>query len=252
MESTPRELISGSSDEDAINCVHGLSRLQRWNGEEVFHRTSYLVPAIIVAYNIFMNAVDRFDQYRQTNSTVRREKRVPMSILTFLLDAAINNAYALFQKLKIDNNVNFTEFKRRIASQLAPVVINNVVQESPMNETVSLPTNQHMLVENNDKKRYECYLCRLLKDEKWENKEGVKPSKATWTYNTCLQCNKAFCLNCFNAYHNFSMLQQDHPFYANIIKNKEVNKRDNGKLRTSIITTNTTFKNMQFNFDKYF
>ena len=63
LASIPRELISGSSDEDAINYVHGLSRLQRWNGKEVFHRTSYLVPAVIVAYNIFMNSVDQFDQY---------------------------------------------------------------------------------------------------------------------------------------------------------------------------------------------
>ena len=122
LASTPENLISGSTDVQAIDCVHGTSRLRRWNGDEIFHRTSYLVPAIIVAYNIFMNSVDRFDQYRQTNCTERREKRVPMSILTFILDAAINNAYALYQKMNIDDTVNFKEFKRRIASQLAPSV----------------------------------------------------------------------------------------------------------------------------------
>ena len=248
---TPKKLISGASDLDAIDCVHGLAELKRWSGQETFHRTRYNVPAIIVAYNMFMNSVDRFDQYRQTNSTVRREKRVPMSILTFLLDAAINNAYALFQKLKIDKSVNFTEFKRRIAEQLAPEVINSVVQDTSVDTNVSVSLDQHMLVQNNDNKRNECYLCRLLKPDDWVNKKGVKPSKATWTINTCVQCKKAFCLNCFNAYHNYGMLQQDHPFYANIIENKEANKRRNGKLRTTAVKTNTTLKNMHFNFDKY-
>ena len=50
---------------------------------KVSHSAPYPVPAIIVAYNIFTNAVDWFDQFLQTNSTERREKRVTMSILTF-------------------------------------------------------------------------------------------------------------------------------------------------------------------------
>ena len=201
-----------------------------------------------------MNSVDRFDQYRQTNCTERREKRVPMSILTFLLDAAINNAYALYQKLKIDDTVNFKEFKRRIASQLAPEIINNeeIVPETSNSTPESVASNQHMLLENNNKTRNECYLCRLLKPDDWKTKKGRKPAKATSTKYTCLQCNKAFCVNCFNAYHNFNLLQKEHPDYANKIQKTECNKRTNGQVRNTTITTNTTFKNMQFNFDKYF
>ena len=52
--------------------AHGLSKL---SGEQVIHRTDFMVAAVIVTYNMFMNAVDRMDQHRSSNPTRRREKR---------------------------------------------------------------------------------------------------------------------------------------------------------------------------------
>ena len=46
-----------------------------------------------------MNPVDRFDQFRSTLATERREKRITMSLLTFLLDANILNGYALLNAM---------------------------------------------------------------------------------------------------------------------------------------------------------
>jgi hypothetical protein len=57
------------------------------------------VPATIVAYNIFMNSVDRMDHRRSTISTLWVEKRPHMSLFTLFLDLAMHNAYAVFQKI---------------------------------------------------------------------------------------------------------------------------------------------------------
>lgn len=116
----------------------------------------------------------------------------------------------------------------------------------------SIPFNQYMLLKDNDNKRNECYLCRLLKSEEWKTTKARNPSKATSTSCACLQHKKTFCANCFSAYHNFKKLKQERPDYVTKIENKESYKCTNGKLRNRTITNNTTFQNIKFSFDKYF
>jgi hypothetical protein len=96
---TPPEAILHGSDDRAIQCVHGLSMISRWTGNEVLHRTDFLVPAPIVAYNKFMNGVDCMDQLCSTHVTQWREKRVHMTIFTYLLDLSFTQAYAIYQKI---------------------------------------------------------------------------------------------------------------------------------------------------------
>lgn len=79
-----------------------------------------------MAYNLFMSGDDRFDQLRAAHVTERKERRVPMSILTFLLDASIINGYALYKSIAGDTQtvMPLRVFKRRVceaivASQLA-------------------------------------------------------------------------------------------------------------------------------------
>lgn len=71
----------------------------RWTEESVAGKTYFNVPAIIVAYNIFMNAVDVMDQLRANNMTRRREKRLSMSMFGFVVDLAVHNAFAVQQQL---------------------------------------------------------------------------------------------------------------------------------------------------------
>ncbi len=66
----------------------------------VLNRTPFPVPAPIVAYNEFMNGADRMDQVRSTLQTQRREKRVHMSVFTYLLDLSVSQVYAVYNKLK--------------------------------------------------------------------------------------------------------------------------------------------------------
>ena len=118
---TPSREILDMDDAEAIDCVHGLVPIDRWTGNEPLYRTTFMAPAIIVAYNMFMNSVDRMDQRRATNPTRQKEQRLHMSLFTFILDLSALQAFALRQVIDDGSNVlDFVSFKRSICEN--PVV----------------------------------------------------------------------------------------------------------------------------------
>ncbi|OWZ13352.1 LOW QUALITY PROTEIN: hypothetical protein PHMEG_00013340 [Phytophthora megakarya] len=94
---TPSANVLDGTTREAQICCNGMGFLQRWTGTEVFRHSNVCAPAIVCAYNKYMNAVDRFDQLRSTNPTRRRGLRLQMSIFTWLLDVAIHNAFSMYQ-----------------------------------------------------------------------------------------------------------------------------------------------------------
>jgi hypothetical protein len=110
----------GNDNVDAICCVHGLAPLHRWTDECKINHEKFDAPAIVVAYNLFMNAIDRMDQRRQPVACQQREKHVSMTIFTLILDLACSNGYAVGCTLSTQykHSVWFDEFKRRTAEQL--------------------------------------------------------------------------------------------------------------------------------------
>jgi hypothetical protein len=110
----------GNDNVDAIHCVHGLAPLYRWTDECKINREKFDAPTIVVAYNLFMNAVNRMDQRRQPVACQQREKRVSMTIFTLILDLACSNGYAIGCTLSTQYkcSVWFDKFKRRTAEQL--------------------------------------------------------------------------------------------------------------------------------------
>ena len=131
-----------------------------------------------------------------------------MSIFTFILDSAVHNTYALFQKLRSmsqgsDNEIHkikYREFKRRIAESLVSAGTENGTGKSePQEEPAASIEMQsgtilsdHVLLQNLNKKRTQCYLCLILSD----NGQCVSESM----YG-CMQCKKAYHVNCFALYH---------------------------------------------------
>jgi len=66
LNGTPTEAIMDGSCELAQSICHGVSHVHRWTRVEIMKWTAFLVPAPIVAYNLFMNGVDRMDQLWST------------------------------------------------------------------------------------------------------------------------------------------------------------------------------------------
>ena len=124
-----------------------------------------------------MNSVDRFDQYRQTYITLRRERRVTMSIFTFLLDASIYNAYAVYQQLNISEPrskvMDMKEFRRIVITQLVGNETKRSQQQQNTNPT-TMPTTigKHILLTSKDKKTRCCHLCKIM--EKTQKKKITK------------------------------------------------------------------------------
>ncbi len=230
---TPPEGVLHASDDRAVRCVHGLSTISRWTGNEVLHRTDFLVPAPIVAYNKFMNGVDRMDQLHSTHVTQRREKRVHMTIFTYLLDLSVTQAYAIYQKISEDKGDSFDrktffEFKCSICSQLiTPLRSSKVPRTSERRQdgarsieaALGVIDGSHMLIENLPRKKYpskpqdiECFLCRQMGHE-------LK------TIYSCLQCQKGFHVNCFTAFHFRGALSTSHKTLIELVVKSEAEQQ---------------------------
>lgn len=169
-------------------------------------RRKLQVQYCVVAYSISMFAVDRFDKIRSTNTIMRREKRVSMSIFTYLLDASLQNAYTVLQSIVVPGEVTYTarEFKRTVASQLVqPLIdrncrrytISNVTRaEIPLeniNFTSSNSMENNILLETVDRKTTSCHLCKI----------AGKYLKSKWTIYACQDCQTGLQVNCFAFYH---------------------------------------------------
>ncbi len=210
---------------ESIECVWGLTKMKRWTSTCVMKRQVFLVPSIISAYNLYMNGVDKFDQVRSTNSTQRKEQRVSMTIFTFLLDSAIQNAYSILPLIDktIKKKVEFRHFKREIAKALVkpfmdlknipmtPVCYDKVRIIQKIDEAKD---EKHYLVDVNHKgdknvTRVACFLCRVMLSPN----DNIRKTRTA-----CIQCRKFFHVNCFYFFHNQNNLMVKYPYIIHLIK----------------------------------
>ena len=129
---TPSKTLLYDNDEEAVEKVHGLATLWRWIGHSMHIRHAFKAPAPVVAYNLFMNGVDRADQMRATNACRRKEYQLSLQVWHFLQDLCILNAFQVYLKLhqmklieveegndgKQSNAMKLREFKRQLACAL--------------------------------------------------------------------------------------------------------------------------------------
>jgi hypothetical protein len=216
LASTPSRAVLDGTDQEAIDCVHGLAPVWRWTGTETMNRSMFMVPAIIVAYNKYMNGVDRLDQKRATNPTRRKEKRLYMSLFTYILDLAALQAHAVFQAIRPNVDTSFVEFKRMLCEDLVTPHRNDRKRPLPSDENGMAPIDEvlgsidhlHMLIENINKADIHCFFC-LLENRKRKTIYG------------CVKCKKGYHVNCFTAYHCAGALTGDAAVLASMIRRSE-------------------------------
>jgi hypothetical protein len=190
--------LSGKTDE-AVTCCHGLFPIQRWTDDRVLHRKVFMAPTIIAVYNRFMNGVDRVDQLRSTNPNRRREKRLDMTLFTWLLDIATINAYPLLKRTTT-SSITLREFKRRIADSLTKsekearrlkARRDQKRQREALEDVVGADSSLHIITPNsttNSNGKLACYLCSLRGLSK-KSRYG------------CTKCERGFHVECFSAFH---------------------------------------------------
>ena len=97
---TLKTLFSGPDDPHTVEWVHGLATMWRWTGHSFHGKQSFQVPAPVVAYNLFMNGVDRAEQIISTNACRRKKKHLHMTVWHFVVDLCILNAFQVYLKLR--------------------------------------------------------------------------------------------------------------------------------------------------------
>lgn len=246
-------IMDGTLTETAMLC-HGVSKIHRWTGCEIMKRTCFEVPVQIIAYNMFMNGVDRMDQLRSTNITQRREKRLYMTMFTMCLDLAIHQAYCLYNALcpttVSKKHKTLLSFKHSIAQALVlPEMTNrmrrknNPVQPLPnlqptarnIHETLGRIEEGHMLVRNLGKNKNPkfsqdspCYLCKL---------RGF----ISKTIYGCPGCQSSFHVECFTAFHYKDALKGNMRAVIDMLKASEM-KGKSRKRRSSYVGTLDTLQ----------
>jgi len=175
----PTSPLLAMDNEEAIRAVNGVCTIRKWTGSEVMHGSSLVVPAIVGAYNSFMNAVDHMDQIQFSCPTHRHKKRVSMTLFTMILDLAIISARDIYNKLYGQKNYALTAFKQALCEQLVMPMVRSkeernrrvtpeVRYRSPaVDDVIGSVDSRHYLMnlKRNAKGRVgdaHCYLCLIF------------------------------------------------------------------------------------------
>ncbi|POM66674.1 Hypothetical protein PHPALM_17429 [Phytophthora palmivora] len=182
--------LSRYSDE-AVAASHGLYPIQRSPNDRVLPRKTFTIPTVIASY---MNAVDRADPLRSTNPTRRREKRLDMTLFTWLLDMAAINAFALLKRIAEGHptlRIADTSTRSEKAIRWQQVRRNKKRQCEALDDVVRADASLHIITPNSTTHgngKLKCYLCSLRRINK----------KAQFGYTTC---ERGFHVACFSAFH---------------------------------------------------
>jgi hypothetical protein len=62
LAATPNELVViGIDDDHVIHCVNRLGKLHCWTDDCMLNCVVFMALAVIIAYNLFMNAINQMD-----------------------------------------------------------------------------------------------------------------------------------------------------------------------------------------------
>lgn len=166
----------------------------RWRRDESMNATIVVVPSKIMTYSCFLNVIDRFDHFRFSHTTVRKEKKVPKSIFRFLLEASVLNRCALHRFVAsnfLETKLSLCEFNRRVAeSFVTPLLARRPEQITVRKLSVNKdsPSSIHMLLSTYASVCVRCFHCR---------RRGFL-DRSIWTRFACFQCSLAFDAECFS------------------------------------------------------
>lgn len=220
-----------------------------------------MAPAIVVAYNKYMNSVDRFDQLRSTLKGVRKEQRLTSSIFSFIVDAAIQNSFSISKLIKGSNETrSLSDYKLDIALEMMQAGGTRMVNEDAevvitgtreARSTVNAVTvmdeyagasdatkkvlagigcnscSTHQLVDLKPDKSGRCFMCALV--------NGQNASKSIYG---CTGCMKPFHVSCFSIYHS-DKFDRQHKDAVDIVKSAMIDtsrKRQFPKISTMVPT----------------
>ena len=171
---------------------------------------------------------------------MRREKRVPMSMFTYYLDASIQNAYTLLQSIVVPGEVTYSvsEYKRRVAVQLVQPLIDQKLRRYSLRNVASSSLvevnsgvhvelagmESHMIFENRGRKSTPCYVCKFVDAN----------LKAKWTTFGCTDCKTGFHVNCFTFFHRRKEIREKKRDVHGVILSVEANMNNEKRRKRNV------------------
>ncbi|KAJ8577400.1 hypothetical protein ON010_g1814 [Phytophthora cinnamomi] len=179
-----------------------------------------MVPTVIAAYDIAMNGVDRVDQLRSTNPTRRKEMRVSMRLLTWVLDLSVINAFALMKHIETKEKPPKTlrEFKRRVCESLTSSLrsitkrkeaLSKRFHAEPFPSVSGVGNAVHVLTPNSRENSSAELVCRLY------SLQGIKNSKSSLG---CVNCKAGYHVACFVVAHHKNQFDNPTPSVAKALQ----------------------------------
>lgn len=174
-----------------------------------------------------------------------------MSILSFVLDAAIINSHALFHNISKPGEgiIDPMTMKRRIIQQLQMVHIEDEQtraslstalqgNESDIIDVTESSKVQHLLLETNGSKSVYCLLRSLL----------LVQGRGRYTVYSCTGCERGVHVNCFTFFHNHDSLRNYRlAIYNAVLRAKAKLSSTTHRSRTNKETSNLCTAKVIFN-----
>lgn len=179
LDNAPVTLISSVLGDEPLGKAKRYSRSEK-------KKVDVPQPDVIRQYNLNMGGVDIFDKNQNHLRISIGGKKWYWSIITWCVDASMNNAWHLYKKA--GHNVSLYQFKREVVNVLLRDAgchnINRGLVVRPGDEVIRYDNVGH-LVSNNRNQRRRCAF------------EGC----TTKCITLCLKCERNICIDHFQGYH---------------------------------------------------
>lgn len=179
MDKKPVNLLSTCTNAEASSMV------KRRTGSEL---ADVSCPAVLPLYLSTMRGVDVFAQRQSYNKIGRRSRKWYYSLLWFLLDVAIHNAFILFQQKHKRESYDEKTFRKALMQQLVGDFSARKAKQQHVAGRVHARASQHRLQHSED--RGACHECRHHVGG------GQHNARSHWR---CEDCQVFLCIpHCYN------------------------------------------------------
>jgi hypothetical protein len=185
MDKKPVNLISSCTDPTSH------AHIPRRRGREVHHVSC---PAVLPLYTKYLRGVDVFSQRQSYSKIGRRSRKFFYSLIWFLLDVAIHNAYILYKAHHAAENGDEKAFRKQLMLQL----VGSYSGRAKSNNNLKRSRDALHPIEHTQTQGV-CALCRVRVGEGGHNR------RSHWK---CQDCQRHYCMpNCYNK-HVTTLAQQ--------------------------------------------
>jgi hypothetical protein len=179
MDKKPVNLLSTFNDpvEETV--------IQRRTGKELI---DVACPTVVPTYLRTMRAVDVFSQRLSYSKIGRRSKKWFYSLMWFMMDTGIHNAFILYQKKHKQQHYNEKDFRKQLMEQL----VNGFTTRKKAERAKPTPKRSHDALHAlaHDTSHHDCKLCRA------HLPHGRHGRQTQWR---CANCNISLCVpDCYN------------------------------------------------------